>query len=1185
MMTMKRGRDRRSWIGLLLVGSMGLACGDDENPDVPNRVLDRPVDLALTCVEIRCDEDDPEDCEAAALPVSACEDEGTACATTNAPHLLGAVANSERNELAFFQQCSGTLVDLDSRTPGYQFVPTGALPSAVVNSEDSCFVVSANAGSCDLSVVQTLSVASAIYGLDDDASALSSAVATVRPQRFDPDAGGWVPVGARLGAVLSVPTSLSSSPAVPGTSGADPTVCPLGRPRSVYVTFPTCDMVAEVDLNTQRILQSIQFEQDADGVWSAMDAGVSPMCAVDCAAQFELEEGESLPQGPPATLSPLALDLIRRPVQTSPDAPLDGADLAVEGQALLLGGQGSDVLFEIKMDDDGRWDADVNQLGLTRAGGIDSIHVAPSVDFDVDGRACDGAQGSAIDPHQFVYVIVGDGSTRVVDRDLSEDRTDIGIECDTQLDPALFVTTEPCVSVDTGGAGPVSLQQRQLAGSPGIISPSGGRFTDWTFLKKRGEVAGEESSSVPQIGTCGSVLGVGMTDLGGMVFSAFDQYQGLDAALGADEGGPLLTLLNPTLGTNALEAELPPVSPVNGVFGQWDSGSLNYGGLPRMEDAPLARQLGGDGEGMELLSPGLRLVDYAYTAAYSPSTRRSLLLGSITNVDGLADEDDLDSSTQGPLHIEPVVRPWVRDYRGWPNGTWQLQWEGPIPNTSSSSGLLACDQPGWEDVTCTPADENDARLEDASASFCDQGVLPGDKLVLIGCNSDENCGIGSICLQETAAGGESTGICVAADAVDEDPLLREACLEFISDPCGEAHREFSITRAFQSELWLQSLARPPLSYLVGLDPESPDDFGFDACDPSGPNVGSSCGSDDGCPAGSGLTCVLGECQCEARVQEVTASMTCAEAQPEGGCTSHEECFELLDDQPGDPNFSSMSVDGEGQPVALRNQDFFCVDRRCRIACEEGDDCLLRRLPGPRCFGEFVRYSVSARNAFVVDGPGVLDFFPDRVFADPDTSECVEPPGVSGGVSTLLNSRVPLGADLSSLGLEACPSGPPTSFSPNPCLVTTPRSDSALSAFHTFTYQGETVPAVRISTPVGTFMLDLVDLFSLGGVVPEQDGFLWPSEFATFNRARIRRGYLMEFGTVQSYAPFNIFGLSADGANPLYYPVRIVPSPDLTRVFVVDATGSGSQFGLRGQVLKVTVNGISTVADVLFDGVR
>ena len=50
---------------------------------------------------------------------------------------------------------------------------------------------------------------------------------------------------------------------------------------------------------------------------------------------------------------------------------------------------------------------------------------------------------------------------------------------------ALFVTTEPCVSVDTGGAGPVSLQQRQLAGSPGIISPSGGRFTDWTFLKKR----------------------------------------------------------------------------------------------------------------------------------------------------------------------------------------------------------------------------------------------------------------------------------------------------------------------------------------------------------------------------------------------------------------------------------------------------------------------------------------------------------------------------------------------------------------------------------------------------------------------------------------------------------------------------------------------------------------------------
>ncbi|MGB1699344.1 MAG: hypothetical protein ACPHRO_05275, partial [Nannocystaceae bacterium] len=124
---------------------------------------------------------------------------------------------------------------------------------------------------------------------------------------------------------------------------------------------------------------------------------------------------------------------------------------------------------------------------------------------------------------------------------------------------------------------------------------------------------------------------------------------------------------------------------------------------------------------------------------------------------------------------------------------------------------------------------------------------------------------------------------------------------------------------------------------------------------------------------------------------------------------------------------------------------------------------------------------------------------------------------------------------------------------------TPRSASASSEFHTFTYQDDSVTAVRVSTPVGSFVLDLVDLFSLGSALPDQPGVLWPESFATFNRGRLSRGYRLDFGTVQAFAPLNLFGISA--------------------------TGSGSQFGLRGQVLKVFINGISTVGDTNFDGVR
>lgn len=1158
----------------LFFGFVG--CGDDTNPDVPNRVLDRPVDLALACIEVRCDESGEGECETAALPVAFCEGESSSCDARDTPHLIGAVANSERNEIAFFQQCSGSLVDLDRRTPGYQFVPAGALPSDVVSADDSCWIASANAGSCNISVVDTRIVAATMFDVDSAEGTLSRAVSTIAPQRFDVDAGGWRPLAARLGAILSTPPKLSFSTDAPGIVVQDVSLCPAGRAKSAYVTFPTCDLVAEVDLNTQHILQSFQFVEDENGEWMVFDTGTSPVCSVDCAEQIDLEDGGALTQVAPATLAPTAVKLVQRPVQQSSDAPLDGADFAVEGQALLVGGQGADTLFEILIDDDGGWLPDTNQLELFKAGGINSIHVAPAVDFDVEGRVCDGSEGQAIDPHQFIYVVVGDGSTRVVDRALPADRAFIGVECDTQVDPTLFDINDACIPAPPNVGAFVPLQRRQIAAGPGIVAPGGARYTDWAFMKKRGELAGEESSSVPQIGTCGSVLGVGVTDVGGVTFSIFDQNRGLPEALGGDDNIPELSLLNPYLGTHMLQAETVPAVAANDVLGQWENGSLNYAALPRMVDAALTRQFPIGSGASRVLSPGLRLVDFAYTTTYSPTTSRSLLLGSIANEDKLAGEDDLDSSTEGPLHLQPVVRPWVRDYRGWPTGNWEIQWEGSIPNTASSTGLLSCDNPGWENVTCKPVDADDARLSDPSASFCDDGVISGDKLVLLGCDEDSDCGIAGACLLSSTVGAESSGICVASSALDEDPQLREACKEFTLDPCGEASREFLITRAFQSELWLQSLPQPELSFLRGPDLEDPDGSAVATCDPEGGNIGDACTNDEDCPNGLDLSCVLGGCRCVSPLQEVVGPMLCGTVQPEAGCETHAECYDLLDNQEEDPR---PSVDG------LRNQDFFCVDQRCRRACEDEDECLLRRLPGPRCFSEFVRYSISARNSFVVDGPGALDFFTDRVRKDPETLECLEIDGASQGVSTLLTSRVPLGPDEESLGLPECPEGLPSSTSPNPCVITTPRSESASSQFHTFTYQGDPVTAVRVSTPVGTFVLDLVDLFTLGSSLPDQPGVLWPASYRKFNRGRLPKGYRLNFGTLRAFAPLNLFGLSADGLNPLYYPVRIIPSPDLTEMFIVDATGSGSQFGLRGQVLKVFVNGISTVGDTTFDGVR
>ena len=113
------------------------ACADQVTDLVPNRVLDRPTDVALTCVQFDC-----LDGECDVTPVSlnqcsnlqngSCQNKGDGTNTA----MVGFMTNSERNELALFRSCDGTLVDLDHDLPGYNFVPAGTLPTTIDASEN-----------------------------------------------------------------------------------------------------------------------------------------------------------------------------------------------------------------------------------------------------------------------------------------------------------------------------------------------------------------------------------------------------------------------------------------------------------------------------------------------------------------------------------------------------------------------------------------------------------------------------------------------------------------------------------------------------------------------------------------------------------------------------------------------------------------------------------------------------------------------------------------------------------------------------------------------------------------------------------------------------------------------------------------------------------------------------------------
>jgi hypothetical protein len=1109
-----------------------LGCQQDEQQDIPNRVLDRPTDVALVCAVVECTQTDDgaETCVTEPQPLNLCESESSSCASDN-PHLIGFVANSERNEIAMFTKCSNRLVDMDVESPGYDFIPVGQLPTELDASDDGCRVVSANVGSCDLSVLDAPGLAA--FGLGnnaelgdsevDEPSTLASAVV---PRTFDPVSGQIRPLGARPSHILITPDSLTQAPApAPGTTLEG--LCDPQVPRSAYVSFPTCNLVAEIDLRTGNILQSRQFVSNDMGGITVEDTGISPSCPVECPVQFE-----QLPTSIPAIdeasafVQALALSL-----ELSEAEQLDDADAAIEGQRLFVGGLGSNIVFELPIGASGQWAATDNQLELANAGGVKRIQVSPAVNASVGGSEFS----------QFLYVVAGDGSTRVVGRELPAATDSVGIECETQLDPSVLTEAEASactpvgqVAIDPITQEPTDVQpseRRALSRGPGIRPGRGEEVTDWIFRKVYEGNTGAGPFAEP------GTVAVGVTSGGFGIFAMINQ----DRANGQT-----------TLGAAIDPADIMDVR----LFAHslWptpiDADSPFITQPPLMLDADPGRSIPNDSGAVRQLAPTLRRID----STYVEDERASEQLG-VVDLDGL-----------GAIYDDHVVRAAVHDYRSWGASggpSWTLEWEGTITGTGSTTGVIECDVEGWPSGETDPTNPSvelegatclaGSRLRDDSANFCEDGVLRGDKLVLVGCGNDDACGEGRRCLTETSAGGQSTGICIPEqDYEQRGALLREVCGDFISDPCGEAVREFTITKATQSELWLQSMDRPMSSYLATT-----------ACE----DVANAVVVDDACvclPGFSPAACGPGgEGECcpdqqawlggQAPVLEVEGRYVCTEDQPDDGCTEDADCNEGV-----------------------------CIDARCRVPCE-GDDCIYRRLPGPECFGEFVQYQVALRNAFRVSGTG-YEFLSNRVEISPEDGTCQ--PTDDAELSHLLSSRLPLPPsdrpdDPEWLAIPTCDDDVVSPTDPNPCRIVAARAQA--NKFHLFEYEDRvSVSALRYSNPVFSIILDLTALEGLTNDVPGYDDSVWPLDFVGFRRSRIPRGYRMSFGLESGYAPFANF-LLLEG-RPVTYPVRILAGPQSEVAYIVDGSGPGASSSIRGQVIRVTL-GDTFATDEGFLGVR
>lgn len=1168
---------RKSPLLALAVALLGvLSCRNQNTVIVPNRVLDRPLDVTLACVR-------PLEEGIQVLALNQCDAASRAsCSDEESPQLIGFVANSEKNEVGMFRRCdTNGMVDLDPEAPGYNLVPVGALPSRIVQTPD-CRVVTANWNSCDLSAIEMPPLAAYAVGTQPE-SAPSGLVTTIVPRRSD-----GTPLGASPGDMIAMPRGLSLAGNEDGpiggaedgsaddsdtaTGGADDAtgggddvvgVCDPDASASVLVTFPACQLVAEISLDTQRVLQSRQFVVGDDGAVTLVDTGPDPVCPIECPEQFDGDLPDDRPDAQSvsdAEVFPVALALIE-PDESSDAAPEESEVLFA---SVFVGGSGSDEIFEIELLRDDASNAglgfappdDLRRLELERPAGV--VAIRPTPPMTIDGGI-----------HQFLYVIAGDGSTHVVDRNF--DGTSLGVECDTQVDPSQ-ASSRACHPIDPGSQGGQA-ERRPFAQGPGIRDNIGGStITDWTF-ERAFDPKDDKNRSRSPFARAG-VVGIGVTSFGRVVLGVFGQYD--DAlptvtAAGADDSVDPIGLLNVEIRPHMLWPVTDPQSGEPSV-------------LPLVTDEEPNRVLPGEDQLTQVLAPSLRRIDLAYFADgssdYSAEQKaRWQSLGMPAN------RDDLGSFDGDALYDNFPARVAVRDYRQWrPAVKWQLIWEPAIPGTESTTGRVVCDDPSdYGGGTCQvgaipgtdPVEHTQVRVVDEGATFCDEGVLPGDKLVLFGCGADQDCGAGRRCLRDPTAPGGQSGICVSAEAYDTElDRLRSVCAPFIADPCGAPRREYVITQAKQTELTLGAMDIPATTFMRR---DCPTPAGRDnLVDPLGAKPGdevNACLDTSRVPKLEGVPCSGGfpvECDAhcypedsdcsdaELGLRECEARLTCAlpdgKQQPSGGCTSDDECAGLgTSDEPG-----------------VGGAQYLCIDNVCRTPCEGGSfNCRQALLPGPGCFAEFVRYAVATRNTFTVGLEGPATFIPDQVITDPDTQECRRDPTVSN----LLTSRIQLGADEASTfaNIPDCPNADEASPSdPNPCRIVELRSQDDSTLYHAFEYEGTPVEALRFSNPYGTLVIDMVSLLDLSGTTGLLQSERFPDCYARFRRARIPRNYREEFTTPNptGYQAYN--DTIVVGNTPLTYPVRVVPAPETGVAFAVDAGGRGGVTGVRGQVVRLTI---------------
>jgi hypothetical protein len=302
--------------------------------------------------------------------------------------------------------------DGDELVPGKNALSVGAQPVAIAGDPSGCFMMTANAGSCDLSVI------------DVDRIVQRSTLPLVR--KLDVTTPAGTPILARPAAMIADVRDSEIGVA-----------CPAQPTGLIYIAYPSCHAVAVVDAATGVAQSSIRF--DAAGTATVGDGNLA--CPIECGMRMPIADGGR----------PVTLDLVRDDVSAN--------------RRLAIGLDNRPVVTVVDLDA-AYLPTTIEQYDLEGDVGVVDVAISKVINMTGDDGWMAPSDISPLRAAQYVYAVANDATVRVVETGTFDH------ECDVQADPRFVRDITDgrdfiCFAPGQVGTPP----RRAFARSPGIQLP------------------------------------------------------------------------------------------------------------------------------------------------------------------------------------------------------------------------------------------------------------------------------------------------------------------------------------------------------------------------------------------------------------------------------------------------------------------------------------------------------------------------------------------------------------------------------------------------------------------------------------------------------------------------------------------------------------------------------------------